>query len=347
MSAEMQSRVTVVVTGASAGLGRAVANAFGASSFDVALIARGKERLSSAQREVAANGVRTLALIADVADPQQVFDAADRVIEAWGHIDVWVNLAMATIMSPVHRITPAEYRRVTEVTYLGQVHGTLAALKYMRARNSGTIVQIGSALAYRPIPLQSAYCAAKFAVRGFTDSLRSELLHEGSRIRLTMVQLPAINTPQFDWARSRMPRALQPVPPIYQPEEVAAAILHAAFHAPREYWVGWPAIRAIAANMIAPGLLDRLAASNAWAQQMTDEPAAQDRPDNLFEAPLGDPGAHGRFDDVATSGLVSVSSATARVMAFGLTFGLLSAAALLSRNLTRPKRYVTRARFNA
>jgi short-subunit dehydrogenase len=312
--------------------------AFAKAGFDVALIARGAERLESARREAAQYGVRALALQADVADADAIMRAADEIARAFGEIDVWVNVAMATVMAPVHRITPEEYLRVTQVTYLGQVHGTLAALKHMRARNAGTIVQVGSALAYRAIPLQSAYCAAKFAVRGFTDSLRSELIHENSAIRLTMVQLPAVNTPQFDWARSRMPRRLQPVPPIYQPEEVAQAILHAAIHAPREYWIGWPAIRAILGNMVAPGLLDRLAARGAWDQQMTAAPANPNRPDNLFEPPPGDPGAHGRFDARTVGGLHSISSGAARSSLFALAVAAASGMYFLSRRSARRDR---------
>jgi NAD(P)-dependent dehydrogenase (short-subunit alcohol dehydrogenase family) len=231
-------RPVAVVTGASAGIGRAVALAFAREGACVALIARGRDRLESAAREVEEAGGRALVLIADVADGEAVDKAAEEVMRAFGRIDIWVNNAMATIYSPVARIRAEEVRRVTEVTYLGQVHGTLAALRHMRPRKSGTIVQIGSALAYRSIPLQSAYCAAKAAVRGFTDALRSELIHERSGIRVTMVQLPAVDTPQFDWARSRMSRRLQPVPPIHAPEPVAEAILRASFEAPRELWVG-------------------------------------------------------------------------------------------------------------
>jgi NAD(P)-dependent dehydrogenase (short-subunit alcohol dehydrogenase family) len=311
--------------------------AFAKAGFDVALIARGAERLESARREAAQYGVRALALQADVADADAIMRAADEIARAFGEIDVWVNVAMATVMAPVHRITPEEYLRVTQVTYLGQVHGALAALQHMRPRNSGVIVQVGSALAYRAIPLQSAYCAAKFAVRGFSDSLRSELIHEGSAIKVTMVQLPAVNTPQFDWARSRMPRRLQPVPPIYQPEDVADAIVHAALHAPREYWIGWPAIRAIVGNMVAPGLLDHLAASGAWDQQMTQARANPDRPDNLFDAPPGDPGAHGRFDARAGGGLVSASSATVRAGAFAFAIAALTGLGWLARKQARIK----------
>jgi NAD(P)-dependent dehydrogenase (short-subunit alcohol dehydrogenase family) len=290
---------TVVVTGASAGVGRATAIAFAQNGCNVALIARGSEGLEGARRDVEAAGGRALVLPLDVADADAVFTAADQVVAEWGAIDVWVNDAMVTIFAPVKDITPKEFRRVTEVTYLGQVHGTMAALKHMRSRNQGTIIQVGSALSYRAIPLQSAYCGAKFAIRGFTDALRSELKHERSRIRLTMVQLPAVNTPQFDWARSRLPRKLQPVPPIYQPEAIASEILRAAREAPRELWIGRSALKAIFGTMLLPLLGDRILASEGYSGQMTAELASPGRRDNLFEPVHCDPGAHGRFDDVA------------------------------------------------
>jgi NAD(P)-dependent dehydrogenase (short-subunit alcohol dehydrogenase family) len=270
-------------------------------------------------------------------------------VSSWGAIDVWINNAMATIFAPVEAVTAEEFRRVTEVTYLGQVHGTLAALRHMRARGSGTIVQIGSALAYRSIPLQSAYCAAKAAVRGFTDSLRSELIHEGSRIRLTMVQLPAVNTPQFDWARSRLPRRLQPVPPIFDPREVAEEIYRAAREAPREFWIGRPTMQALLGQLVAPGLLDRLAANQAWDGQMTAE-QAEPRPDNLFEPVSGDQGAEGRFGRRTQSGFVSASSTTVRGAAAIVGAGLVGAAAgaalaatgVLAPNTRRRPRRLTR-----
>ena len=240
---ERQANVAVV-TGA-AGVGRATAIAFAHKGFNVGLIARGRDGLEGTRRDVEAAGGRALVLPLDVADAEAVLAAADQVIAAWGKIDVWINDAMTTIFSPVHEIKPDEFRRVTEVTYLGQVYGTMAALKHMRRRNAGTIVQVGSALSYRAIPLQSAYCGAKFAIRGFTDALRSELEHDKSRVRLCMVQLPAVNTPQFDWARNRMPKRLQPVPPIYQPEAIAREIVRAAREAPRELWIGRSALKAI------------------------------------------------------------------------------------------------------
>jgi len=286
----------VVVTGSSAGIGRAAARAFGQDGADVALLARGTDGIEAAQREIQAMGRRALAIATDVADADQVEAAAERVERELGPIDVWVNNAMATIFSPFIDITPDEYRRATDVTYLGTVYGTLAALKRMRARNHGTIVQVGSALAYRSIPLQAPYCGAKFAIRGFTDSLRSELLHERSRVKLTMVQLSAFNTPQFDWARAHVAHRPQPVPPIYQPEIAADAIVWAAKHPRREHWVGLPAVRTILAQHIAPGLLDRLAARMTWEDQMSDEPLPSNRPDNLYKPLPGDRGAHGRFD---------------------------------------------------
>ena len=303
-----------VVTGASAGVGRATAIAFAKRGWAVGLIARGRKGLEGAQRDVEAAGGRALVLPADVADAATVDAAADRAAAAWGRIDVWVNNAMASIFAPVEKITPEEFRRVTEVTYLGQVHGTLAALRHMRPRNAGTIVQVGSALSYRSIPLQSAYCAAKFAVRGFTDSLRSELTHEGSRIRLTMVQLPAVDTPQFDWARSRLPRRLQPVPPIHDPEAVAETIVRAARDAPRELWVGTPTVQAILGTLVAPGWLDTLMAKRAWEGQMTPDAAPAAREDNLFE-PVDDDddrGCRGRFGERTRPDAPAISGTAAR-----------------------------------
>jgi NAD(P)-dependent dehydrogenase (short-subunit alcohol dehydrogenase family) len=282
-----------VITGGSAGVGRAAALAFARRGWGVAMIARGHRGLEDAKREVESAGGRSLTLPADLADPDALAACADKVMAECGRIDVWVNIAMATVFAPAEAITPAEFKRVTEVTYLGQVHGTLAALRHMRRQGGGTIVQVGSALAYRSIPLQSPYCAAKAAVRGFTDSLRSELIHEESPIRLTMVHLPAINTPQFEWARSRLPRSPQPVPPIHTPDVAAEAIFRAAVEAPRELWVGTPTMEAILGTMAAPGLLDRMMSSRAWAGQMTDEPATG-RPDNVFRPVDLDFGAEGR-----------------------------------------------------
>jgi short-subunit dehydrogenase len=294
---------TVMITGASAGVGRAAAREFAAQGWNVGLLARGETALDAAAREVEARGTRAMTLPVDVADADAVFAAAERMRSEWGRIDVWVNCAMVTVFGRARDVTPAEYARVTQVTYLGYVHGTLAALRVMRECNGGTIVQVGSALAYRAIPLQSAYCAAKFAVRGFTDSLRSELIDEGSRVRLTMVQLPAVNTPQFDWARSHLRRRPRPVAPVFQPETIAHAIYEAALAAPREVWLGRSTVKAIVADIAAPGLLDRVLARLAIAGQEDTEPARPERPDNLFAAVATDAGAHGRFDAEARTNL--------------------------------------------
>jgi short-subunit dehydrogenase len=283
------------VTGAGAGLGRAITRALAAEGWAVGLIGRNRDGLEATAAEVGRLGAKALVVPADVADATAVEAAVERIELELGPIDVWVNNAMVTVFSPIDRITPEEFKRVTEVTYLGTVHGTMAALRRMRARGRGTIVQVGSALAYRSIPLQAAYCGAKAAVRGFTDSLRSELIHEGSAVRITMVQMPALNTPQFDWARNKLPRRVQPVPPIFDPEIGARAVLLALKSTRREIWVGWPTIRAVLANRIAPGLLDRLAAHTAWGGQMGDAPADPEAPDNLFSPLPGDRGADGRF----------------------------------------------------
>jgi NAD(P)-dependent dehydrogenase (short-subunit alcohol dehydrogenase family) len=300
MSERESSRV-VVITGASAGVGRAAARAFGARGAAVGLLARGRDGLEGARRDVEAAGGRALAVPTDVAHADQVEAAAAAVEAAFGPIDVWVNNAMVSVFSPVRCMQPEEYRRVTEVTYLGTVYGTLAALKRMLPRDRGKIVQVGSALAYRGIPLQSAYGAAKHAIQGFCDSLRCELIHDGSRVSLTMVQMPALNTPQFGWVKSRLPRKAQPVPPIFQPEVAAAAILWAAESDRREIDVGWPTVKAVVGNKLAPGWLDHYLASHGVDAQMTDEPADPNRPDNLWEPVPGDHGAHGAFDARARS----------------------------------------------
>lgn len=292
-------RPVVVVTGASAGVGRATARAFARRGYAVGLLARGVEGLEGARREIEAEGSAAAAVPTDVASAEQVEAAAEAVERELGAIDVWVNNATVSVFSPVIQMTADEFRRVTEVTYLGYVYGTLAALRRMVPRNRGTIVQVGSALAYRSIPLQSAYCAAKHAINGFTESLRTELLHDRSDVHVTMVELPAINTPQFDWNRSRMPGLPQPVPPIFQPEVAAEGILWAAMHRRRELYVGWPTVKAIVGDKIAPGLLDRYLAENGYDSQQSDEPAPPDRPDNLWEPLPGDRGARGRFSAVA------------------------------------------------
>jgi NAD(P)-dependent dehydrogenase (short-subunit alcohol dehydrogenase family) len=292
---------TVVITGASAGVGRATAHAFAAQGAQIGLMARGARALQAAAAEVEKRGGKALALPLDVADPNAVEAAADSVENQFGPIDIWVNCAMATIFAPFHRISPEEYRRATEVNYLGFVYGTMAALKRMRRRNRGTIVQVGSALSYRAMPLQSAYCGAKFAMRGFTDSLRTELMHDGADVNLVMVQMPALNTPQFNWARNKMSRRPQPVPPIFQPEIAADAIVYAAYSRRREMWVGGSSVQAIVANKLFPGLLDRYLAKSGYTGQLTDEPADPGQPDNLFDPVSADPDTHGRFDSRAAT----------------------------------------------
>ena len=290
-------REVVVVTGASAGVGRATARLFGRRGAWVGLLARGRDGLEGARREIEEAGGRALVLPTDVADAVQVEQAAARVEAELGPIDVWVNNAMLSVFSPVKEMTPEEYRRVTEVTYLGVVHGTLAALRRMLPRDRGTIVQVGSALAYRGIPLQSAYCGAKHAIQGFCDSLWSELLHDGSRVHLTMVQMPALNTPQFSWVKSRLPRKPQPVPPIYQPELAAEALYYAAHARRREIYFGWPTIRAILGNKVAAWYADRYLARMGYASQQYNGEVPADRPHNLWDPLPGDFGAHGDFDD--------------------------------------------------
>lgn len=292
---------TIVITGASAGVGRATAHAFAGPGAQIALIARGTTALQAAAAEVEKRGAKALTVPLDMADPDAVEAAAERVENHFGPIEVWVNCAMSTVFAPFHRITPEEYRRATEVTYLGFVYGTMAALKRMRERNRGTIVQVGSALSYRAVPLQSAYCGAKFAIRGFTESLRTELLHDGVDVHLVMVQMPALNTPQFNWARNKMSRRPQPIPPIFQPEVAAAAIVYAAHSRRREIWVGRSSVKAIVGNKFFPGLLDRYLAKTGYSGQLTQEPTEPGQPDNLFDPVPGDPGTHGRFDSRATA----------------------------------------------
>jgi NAD(P)-dependent dehydrogenase (short-subunit alcohol dehydrogenase family) len=289
----------VVVTGASAGLGRAIARAFAAEGARIGLVARGKEGLEAARREVTELGGKAEVLRADVADARQIEEAAEAVESEFGPIDVWVNNAMVSVFSPVLQTTPEEYKRVTEVTYLGYVYGTLSALRRMVPRNRGVIVQVGSALAYRGIPLQSAYCAAKHAIQGFCDSLRSELIHDGSNVRVTMVQMPAMNTPQFSWVKSRLPNEPQPVPPIYQPEVGAEAVLFAAHSRRREIYVGRSTVKAIVGDKIAPGFADRYLARHGYEAQQTEEPVDPNRRYNLWSPAPGDRGAHGPFGERA------------------------------------------------
>jgi NAD(P)-dependent dehydrogenase (short-subunit alcohol dehydrogenase family) len=289
----------VVITGASAGVGRATARRFAERGALIGLLAREREGLEGARQEVEALGGKALVLPVDVADHDQVEAAAAAIEENMGPIDIWVNNAMASVFSPVKEMLSEEYRRVTEVTYLGYVWGTLAALRRMLPRDRGVIIQVGSALAYRGIPLQSAYCAAKHAIQGFTESLRAELIHDGSHIQVTMVQMPALNTPQFGWVKTRLARKPQPVPPIYQPELAARAIVWAVDNPRRELWVGWPTVRAIIGNRIVPGYLDRYLARTGYEAQQYDGLVEPDRRHNLWEPVPGDQGAHGEFDDRA------------------------------------------------
>jgi NAD(P)-dependent dehydrogenase (short-subunit alcohol dehydrogenase family) len=300
---QTKSREIVVVTGASAGVGRATVQAFARQGARIGLVARGRAGLEGARHDVEALGGEALALPTDVADPDQVERAAAAVENTWGPIDIWVNDAFCSVFSPAKQMTPADYKRVTEVTYLGFVHGTLAALKRMLPRDHGVIVQVGSALAYRGIPLQSAYCAAKHAIQGFTESVRCELIHDRSNVKITMVKMPALNTPQFTWSKSRMPRKAQPVPPIFQPEVAADAIVWASHHYRREWFVGGSTAVVITGNKIAPGYGDHYLAKNGYESQMHDGQEDPNRPNNLYK-PVDedrDFGAHGEFDDRSLS----------------------------------------------
>lgn len=296
MAAETEAYEVVVITGASGGIGRATARAFARPGVRIALLARGERGLANARAEVEQAGAVAMAIATDVAVEAQVEAAAAQIVREWGHIDVWVNNAMATIFGPVSALGGDLIKRATEVTYLGAVYGTLSALKRMRTRGRGVIVQVGSALAYRGIPLQAPYCAAKHAIRGFTDSLRCELIHDRSNIHLTTVHLSAFNTPQFDWALNLVGKRAMPVPPIFQPELAARAIVWAARHRRREVFVGWPAVKAVIANKIVPGWLDRLLAKQGYAGQITSEPLPDNACANLYDPCDENPGAHGRFD---------------------------------------------------
>jgi short-subunit dehydrogenase len=292
----------VVITGASAGVGRATVREFARKGAWIGLIARGEDGLEAARREVEAAGGKALVLPVDVADAAQVEAAAQKVEAELGPIDVWVNNAMTSVFSPIKEMKPEEFKRVTEVTYLGYVYGTLAALKHMLPRDRGVIVHVGSALAYRSIPLQAAYCASKHAVLGFFASLRTELLHDKSNVHTVMVQMPALNTPQFGWVKSRLPHKAQPVPPIFQPEVAARAIYHAAHDAKRrEYFAGWSTVEAIVGNKLAPSFADRYLARHGYDAQQHDGPDDPGRPNNLWHPVPGDHGAHGSFDDRAHS----------------------------------------------
>ncbi len=325
----------VVVTGASGGIGRATAVAFGARGAKVALLARGQAGLDAAADEVRRAGGEALVIVTDTADADQVEAAAEQVEGSLGEIDVWVNDAFSSIFSRFEHIAAEEFKRVTEVSYLGYVYGTMSALRRMKPRDRGTIVQVGSALAYRGIPLQTAYCGAKHAIQGFHEALRCELLHEKSNVRVTMVQMPAVNTPQFSWVLSRLPRHPQPVPPIYQPEVAARAVLYAADHPKRrEYWVGSSTALTLAANAVAPGLLDRYLGRTGFASQQTSEPHQPDAPTNLWEPADADRdfGTHGIFDDTAHARSVQQwASHHHGAIGAGVAAALVSAGIALSR----------------
>ncbi|HEX4345607.1 MAG TPA: SDR family oxidoreductase [Solirubrobacteraceae bacterium] len=323
----------VVVTGASGGIGRAIAHAFAKRGANLGLLARGQPGLDNAAEEVRSLGGQAIVIPTDVTDPEQVEAAADAVEARFGAIDVWVNDAMATVFARVLDTDPQEFKRATEVTYLGTVYGTMTALRRMTARDRGMIVQVGSALAYRAIPLQAAYCGAKFAIRGFTDSIRTELLADHSNVRLTMVQLPGVNSTQFNWCRSKLRRHPMPVPPIYQPEIPAEAVYWAAQHHRRELWVGYPTVQAILGNKLAPWLADRYLARTAISgQQVPDMPVPADRLDNLFE-PLPELAAtHGIFNDQAKTRSPQLWAATHRPAVAGAFGAITAAAAIVARS---------------
>ncbi|MGR4972472.1 SDR family oxidoreductase [Pseudomonas sp. LARHCG127] len=324
---EEQSPPVVVICGATAGVGRATAHRFAVAGYRVGLLARGEQALAATAEELTQLGATCLAISVDVADAQAVADAAQRMERELGPIGVWVNCAMVTVFSPIRQLSADEIHRVTDVTYLGTVHGTLAALQLMAPRNRGVIIQVGSALAYRAIPLQAAYCAAKFAVRGFTDSLRCELLHDHSDIRVCMVQLPAINTPQFDWARNKLSKRVQPVPPIHDPDVAARAIFSVVKRTPRELWLGAASVKAIVGTCLLPGLLDRLMARSAYAGQRTDEDDNSQRPDNLFESQESLHRTRGRFIGRSRDSALALSST--QVSALLLAIGGVLAVVLL------------------
>jgi NAD(P)-dependent dehydrogenase (short-subunit alcohol dehydrogenase family) len=307
---------TVVITGGSAGVGRATARAFAAKGYAVAVIARGETRLRQTVEELRQGGARAFHAAADVADATAVAQAAEAIEQELGPIGVWVNNAMSTVFAPALEIRPEEFRRAMEVSFLGNVHGTLTAIRHMRASGGGVVVQVGSALSYRGIPLQSPYCASKHAIRGFTDSIRSELLHDRIPVRITAVYLPAVNTPQFDWALSRMPRRPRPVPPVYQPELPARAIVFAAAHNRREIWIGTPTLKVLAGELLAPWYLDWFLARTGYSGQMTPEPEPVDAPANLFAPASLDVAAHGRFD---TEALTTTSQFWSSRQRFALT----------------------------
>jgi short-subunit dehydrogenase len=334
LSAPRAPAETVVITGASAGVGRATAQAFARKGARIGLLARGRGRLRAAAEEVERAGGEALAIPTDVADADAVESAAEAIERRFGPIDIWVNNAMATIFAPIAAITAEEYRRSTDVTYLGCVHGTMAALRHMLPRDRGTIVQVGSALAYRAIPLQAPYCAAKHAIRGFTDSLRTELLHQGSNVHVTMVQMPALNTPQFDWARNKMGRRARPLGTIFQPEVAAQAIVHASHARRREIYVGGSTLATILGNKLMPGVFDRLMARLAYDGQLSNELAPPELAGNLFTPQKGDYGAHGRFDAEASGGSLELRLSRQRGLAVA---GAACLAGFLAVLLAAPK----------
>ena len=325
-----------VVTGSSAGVGRAIAHAFAKRGANIGLLARDHEGLEDAAREVESFGGQALAVPTDVADHHQVEAAAQKVEDRFGPIDVWVNDAMATVFASFLDTEPEEFKRATEVTYLGTVYGTMAALKRMTARDRGKIVQVGSALSYRAIPLQAAYCGAKFGIRGFTNSIRTELLHDKSKVQITMVQLPGVNTTQFNWCRSKLPDHPMPVPPIYQPEIPAEAVYWAAHHRRRELWVGYSAVLAILGNRLAPSFADWYLAKTGFSgQQISDVPVGADRPDNLFEPVPGMAATHGMFDDQAKTRSPQLWAATHRTIVAGALVGAAATGAAAAARLVR------------
>jgi short-subunit dehydrogenase len=321
----MARNEVVVVTGATSGIGRAIARRFAQDGAHIGLIARGREPLENARKEIEETGGRALVLPTDIADWDGVESAATAIEEAFGPIDVWINNAMTTVFAPFKDIEPDEYKRATEVTYLGTVWGTKAALTRMLPRDRGSIVIVGSALAYRGIPLQAPYCGAKHGVKGFFESLRTELRHDGSNVQLSMVQLPGVNTPQFEHGRSKMPKLPQPMPPYYQPEVAANAVHWAAHHKRRELYVGFPTVKTIIGNKVAPWLVERVLAKQGYKGQQSDKPADPSRPDNLFSPPPGDQGAHGPYDAKARTSSIQAELAKNRgalVAAAGAVFVL-------------------------
>jgi short-subunit dehydrogenase len=333
MAADPARPEVVVVTGASGGVGRAIAHAFARRGAHLALLARGEKGLADCAAEVQDLGGRAITIPTDVADPDAVEAAAERAEGELGEIDIWINDAMSTVFAEFTDVTAAEFKRATEVTYLGTVYGTMSALRRMRPRNRGKVVQVGSALSYRAIPLQAAYCGAKFGIRGFTDSIRTELHHHHSKVQITMVQLPGVNTTQFNWCRSKLPDHPQPVPPIYQPEIPAEAVYWAAHHRRRELWVGYSAWQAIIGGTLAPSVADWYLARNAFSgQQIKGDPVSPDRPDNLYEPVVDKAATHGMFDDQAKTrspalwvsthrGLLAAGAAVLAAAGAGVTAG--------------------------